>query len=794
MSRQLSTLCVAAAFAVAASETAQAQAQSSPNLPPVAVNPPTEQRQAKAARRTPPPAQRTAAKPKPQPTPETPKLPAGVIVNPSLPVTWTTAGPVQGYRALSATSATKTDTAIERIPQSIQVIPRSVIDDQKSSLTVSDILRNVSNVQGADNRMIANTDPQPLKIRGFGAEQWLDGLPVFYNTGDRDSFVNVERIEVLKGPSAILYGGAAGAPIGGAVNIVSKLPTDVARAEAGFKFGSYSFLQPYFDVNQPLTKDGTALFRFTGEYTSANSSVDVLHLDRYSFNPTLTLTNKEDTTLTIQGRASRFEQQAYPGLPVMGTIAGSFRVDPNLFAGPSNIPRSYTEVQSITTHLDHSFNEIFSADVNARVSQSKFEQNSQLLSGAGGSAIVPLVGDSVWALANSQLHQDQKEFTVNPSVKAKFRIGPTDNTVLVGGDYTRATDKAFFNVDYLGNSCTFVFPAFCPGPLNPATTVDLRNPVFNVPFMAPNPNAQYFDFFGVPQVIRFNNAQQTYTTSGAYAQLQSTIFDRVHVLAGIRQANVKIDYVENSDFAVGNFVTETSKALPRVGAVVDLVRGLSVYASYSEGLRGVPFTGVVTTGKQDAEQSKQAEAGIKFNVNGQLSGTAAFFRIERTNVPVSLGVGGLVGQANQKSRGFEADLIYQPDANWQFIGSFGYVDAIFADSLLGAPAGNKFPGIPAQSGRLWANYKFDHPMLRNWSIGAGVYAASGQYVDNANVYRTSAYHTFDAKLAYDTKDFSAAVSVRNLTNEKYFVPYVWLGGQVAPGEGRGIYGSLAYRY
>lgn len=558
------------------------------------------------------------------------------------------------------------------------------------------------------------------------------------------------------------------------------------------KFGSYNFLQPYFDVNQPLTKDGTALFRFTGEYTSANSSIDVLHSDRYSFNPTLTLTNKEDTTLTIQGRASRSAQQAYPGLPVLGTIAGSFRIDPNLYIGPSNIPRSYTEVQSITTNLDHSFNEIFSANLQARISQSKFEQNSQLLSGTGGSALVPLVGDSVWALANSQLHQDQKEFTINPSVKAKFRIGETENTVLLGGDYTRATDKAFFNVDYLGNSCTFLAPAFCPVPLNPATAVDVRNPVFNVPFTAPNPNAQYTDFFGLPQVIRFNNAQQAYTTSGVYAQVQSTIFDRVHVLAGIRQANVKIDYTENSDFVVGNFVTETSKALPRIGAVIDLVKGLSIYASYSEGLRAVPFTSVAT--KQEAEQSKQAEAGIKFNVNGQLSGTVAFFEIDRTNVPVSLGVIGLVGQAHQKSRGFETDLIFQPNANWQFIGSFGYVDAKFADALLFTPVGAKFPGIPAQSGRLWANYKFDHPMLRNWSIGAGIYAASGQYVDNANLYRTAGYHTFDAKLAYDIKQFSASVSVRNLTNEKYFVPYVWLGGQVAPGEGRGIYGTVAYRY
>ena len=195
-------------------------------------------------------------------------------------------------------SSTKTATPLEEIPQSIQVLPKSLLDDQ-GSRSVTEAIQNVSNAQGVNILGIGNTDLQPLRIRGFGAEQWLDGLPVNYNVGDRDAFANVERIEVLKGPSAILYGGGPGAPVGGAVNVVSKLPTDRAHGEAGVIFGSHAYVRPYFDVDQPLTANGTVLFRVTGEYGASDSFVDVLQSERYSINPTLTLTDKSTTTLTI---------------------------------------------------------------------------------------------------------------------------------------------------------------------------------------------------------------------------------------------------------------------------------------------------------------------------------------------------------------------------------------------------------------------------------------------------------------------------------------------------------------
>lgn len=738
----------------------------------------------------------------PEPDPVSPAPPLATSLgsyNPALDLdglqlppgtTITTAGPVDGYRALSAMSSTKTATPIEQVPQSIQVIPRSVIEDQ-GNRSVTETLRNVSNVQGINDLNIGNTDLQPLRLRGFTAEQWLDGLVVNYSAGDRNSFANVERIEVLKGPNAILYGGGPGSPVGGAINIISKLPTNQKSGEFGFTFGSDSYLQPYFDINQPIASDGTVLFRVTGEYTAADSFVDVLEQDRYSINPTLTFTDKVDTTLTIQGRFSRYEQQGYQGLPVVGTIAGDFRVDPKLYIGNPDIPPSHSEVYGVTATLDHRFNEVWSGNVKARWSQSEFDQKTQTTvygtppAGFG----FPFIGASEWEIINSQVRQEQDEFTVNPNLQARFEWGVTKNTLLFGADYSRVTDVGGHYTDNLGNVCYVVFFG-----CTPPTTVDLLNPSFPIPYSDPTPGTAGAEF------ISYGDINNVYETKGAYTQLQTSIFDRVHLMAGLRLANLKVDYTDNAPVLNGfgpklYFETDETKLLPRAGAVVEIVDGLSVYGSYSEGMRWAGF-GVQSDpsiGAPKPEESQQYDVGFKFAFAPGFSGTVSHFQIDRTNVPNTIAIGNTV-PTSQRSRGFEADLIWQPDRNWQLLASYGYVDAVFADATISTPKGNRVAGVPENSGRLWVNYAFDPGPFQGWSVGAGIYLASDQFVDSANQFKTDGYFTVDAKIGYAAETFSASLHVKNLTGEEYFEPYPWFGGQVSPGADRAFYGTIVYKY
>lgn len=678
--------------------------------------------------------------------------------------TETTAGPVDGYRALTASSATRTGTPVERIPQNIQVIPRKLLDDQ-SSPSISDAIRNVSNVQPQDSRIIGNVEQVPMKIRGFGAERWTDGYPGnLFGAGDREGLVNVERIEVLKGPNAILYGGGAGAPLGGVVNVISKLPTDAPSYEIGGRVGSYGYWSPYFDINQPLNKDGTILFRMTGEYTGADSFIDVLQSKRYSINPTLTFTNKDTTSLTIQAFMSSHEQQAYPGVPVFGTILGDVRFDDRLYFGDPNIEPSYARQYGVTATFDHEFNDVWSTNIKARWSQSEINQLAQAsLMDATGTGGFPAIPPSTFDVNNMEHFDEQQEFSINPTVQAKFAVGPTENVLLLGADYARITDKGFMTMGLV------------PG------IVDLQNPIFpryTRPIVGVDGMA-FFDF------------DVNYETKGVYGQLQSSIYDRVHLLLGGRLGSLDVTYNELSSGAPVTYKTDETRFLPRAGVVVDVLEGLSVYANYSEGMKWVPFSTFV--GEPEPELSKSVEAGIKFNVNDALTGTLSVFQIDRENVPyqISPGVGGL---SEQRSRGFEADILYQHDAHWSVLASYGYTDAKFSSATDVVAAGARVPMVPEHAGRLWVNYEFGPDFMSGWSVGAGLYAASSQTVNAQYDWKTDGYFTVDAKIGYENEKIRASLSVHNLTGEKYYTPYTWFGGQVAPGTPRAFYAQLGYKF
>ncbi|GAA4158875.1 TonB-dependent receptor [Shinella granuli] len=670
----------------------------------------------------------------------------------------TTAGEVDGYRALTATSSTLTDTPLREIPQSIQVVPRSVIDDQGIT-SIGEALKNVSGAVGQPvlQTPIYNTN----FIRGFVAEQYLDGMTTYLQSGDPNAFSDVERIEVLKGPNAILYGGGVGAPLGGVINVVSKIPTAEKFVEIGGTIGSDDYYAPFFDINQPLNSEGTVLFRGTGSYVKSASEVDVIETKRYSFNPTLMLTNNDDTTVTIQGRVSRWQQPEYQGLPITGTLTGPFRLDRDLFVGNPDIPDSFSDTKNVTLTLDHEFNDTWSSSTKLRYGKSAYEQRSQNFI-----SNTPDAGASSWNLYNIAVDEEREEFAISSHVVGDFSSEMFDNKVVMGADYSRMSERATMYMDMM-----------------PAGTVDFLNP------------GGWPDYVK-PTGIAMSDGDNVYQTLGAFAQLQSTYADRLHLLAGLRLSRLEID--QNSPTYGRTDITAKTKLLPRVGAVFDITDEFSVFASYSEGMKGNPF--YFYSGPAVPETSKQYEAGIKFDLDYGFSGSAAVFQIERSNVPVtdpadpmmltSLAIG------QQRSRGFDTELSWQPDEHWKVMANYAYVDAeLTKDIPGGASAGNKLNQIPRHSGGLWIDYSFgDDGPLSGWSTGAGIHAASGAPTDLMNIYKTEAYITADAAIRYKHDGFSANLIVKNLTDEKYYLPFQYLTGGVAAAPGRSVYLMISQRF
>lgn len=661
-----------------------------------------------------------------------------------------------GYGASSSATATKTNTPIIETPQSIHVIPPQVIQDQQNVI-LGETLKNVSSV-------VTNAEFSPpvfdaTRIRGFAAEQWVDGFTQYYNPGDRESLINVQSLEVLKGSNAVLYGGGSGSPVGGVVNVVSKLPQPKPFGEFGIKLGTHGFAQPFFDVNQPMTE--AALFRITGEYTATDSNVDVVEQARYNLNPSLTLTNHNGSTLSLQGKNSRWEQQDYQGLPATGTITGDFKIDEDLFIGNRNVPDSTSEFDGLWATLDQKINDIWSFHLKARYAESNFDEKTQLIS----SNVPDFFPPSTWSIMNTRLYQEQTEQSLLASVVAKFDAGMTKNTLLMGLDFSELEDTGFMH-----------------GDLGSAGAVDLTNPIFDLVYANPDPSS--------PFTLIFSDAIVENITYGAYVQLQSTVAERAHLLAGLRQAHVEVSYNEQS---VGsNQKTDQDKLLPRLGAVFDLDNHFSIFTGYSEGLRGQPFAIFAPGSTPQPAESSNIEGGIKFDVDGHLVGQLALYQTERSNVAVGFPA---TPTGEQRARGFDADMTWQPNRTWKILANYAHTNAEFTDDASALVlAGNQLSGVPKNSARLWMNYSFQQQSLSGLSAGLGVYWQSEVFVDDANQFKVDGYHTFDTALNYQTRRYNFGLTVKNLTNEDYYQYYNYLGGRVQPDNGVSVYLTAAAKY
>ncbi|MEP3244970.1 MAG: TonB-dependent siderophore receptor [Sneathiella sp.] len=656
----------------------------------------------------------------------------------------TPAGPVDGYVAPTADGATRTRTPIQEIPQSISVIPRTVLNDQQS-LGVSESLRNVSGVQA--NNQLSTPASDSTRIRGFGAEQLLDGFTQYYNPADRESIVGTERVEVLKGANGVLYGGGSGTPVGGVVNIVSRKPEAEAFAEAGIKLGTDQLVQPYFDINQPLNEK--VLLRLSGEYTNTDSHVDVVETERYNLNPSVTFTDNDGLNLTVIGKLSRWSQPEYQGLPATGTVAGGFSIDRDLFVGPTDMPDSKSKFDALTLIFENRLDDDLKFDIRARLAQSEFDEKAQTLVGADGfSADAPALGASTWSLVDAHLFQEQTEKSIQANIEADFNGEVLSNTLLVGADFSKFEDKGFIDTNLAGGG---------------SGVVDLTNlafPAYSTP--GPGVNNQFVDN----------------TTYGAYAQLQTTLYKKLHILSAVRAAVVKVDFKNTSTGVSAK--TDTVRLLPRLGVSYDMTDDLSVFAGYAEGMRGQPFSNFVSS--PEPERSRQIEAGLKFNYSNALTGQVSFYQIDRSNVAVTDNTDPLfrsVAKGEQRSRGAEFDIVWQPTRSLRMLANYAFADAEFTNSLFGVPTGNKLPVVPRHSGRAWINYQFTEA----WSGGLGIYAQSESYLSNNNNFKADAFYTMDAALSYEQDNYRIAGSVKNLTDQEYFEAYNYFGGRVAPSKG-----------
>lgn len=649
----------------------------------------------------------------------------------------TVTGAREGYSAPTSTSATRTNTPLIEVPQSVQVVTQSMIREQGSH-SLSDALVNVSGVRATKPQEALFA--QPI-VRGFPAEIYMNGLPAFGGTAasiDPTSLIGTERIEVLKGPTSTLYGGGIGAPLGGLINVISKRPEAEPSAFVSMRTGSFGTVNPSVDLNTPIGDKVAA--RFSADYQEDDSWIDHANGHQWSIQPSIAFQLSPDTELLLRGRYEDRSQLEFSGLPSAQALSG--HIDRKAFPGAtSGQPHTTIENRTTTAELTHEFNEDTRLAVTAQYYEGKFRDYGSFvypeLLGAGPAT------PTVYPIFKLYLPGDVRESTLDTNLGTRVEALGGSHELLVGASYDR-TDFAsgVSNAELIGE-------------------LDLANPSYGVSYGA------------TPETI----VSQTnrYETKALYIQDQAT-YGRLHLLGSLRLTQLDLKQQEQG------IDTSYHRVTPRLGITYDLTDSLALYAAYSTGFRGAYNYNGRETPKP--ELSRNYEAGIKMAFNDLgLSGTLAVFEQTRRNVstpdpdPANAILGYSVQSGEQRARGVEADLVWEPIPAFSLLTSYAYTQAEVTDDN-SIPIGAGLPRVPRHSGRLAARYRILDGAAKGLGFGAGITALSARELTLPNTVSVPGYALLDAQTSYEFDHYTVSVSAVNLTGRKVFETYQYLGSPV----------------
>lgn len=629
-------------------------------------------------------------------------------------------------------TATRTQTPVEKVPQSIQTLTRTLIEDQQLQ-DVSTALKNVSGV--SPSTMLETVLQVPL-VRGFGVNYYFDGLPTYglpSTVADPASLINVQQIEVAKGPSSTLYGGGSGAPLSGLLNIVSRLPDSEFGGSAAIRVGSFDTFGGEFDVSPPGEHGAWLL---TGMAEQADSYIDVIDSRRHSFYPTFAYDFSPDTKLVVRAQYNKLEQREYAGLPAELTVVNGLLIDRDRFSGAEDAPRTTSENQMVTADLTHDLE-----DSQWRVAVRHYDGKVREY------ATFPLLpfGGTVYAFGSGYLPADTSQTFATLSWTRDFGTDQLSHRLLLGVDADRTDYEGGLGINFEWG------------------LIDYNDPTTNLPFGA--------------TPVATDLQQDDLNTLAVFAQDQIQIGERLNVLAGIRfsQLDVQSQYT-SSGIPFVNTDETYNEWTPRVGATFAVSDSVSLFAGHARGFQGVVAAFGVTD--PEPESSTSNEFGIKLTqpIDG-LTGTIAWFDITRENVITADpdNVGFSIQTGEQRARGLEADLVYEPNQAWSVLFNYAHTNAeVTEDNRL--PVGDRLRRVPKQSARLAAHYRFQSEALAGFELGAGVTGQTERELTLPNTVTAPGIALVDAQLAYDFGAASVSLSIQNLFDRESFEPYQYLGG------------------
>ena len=653
-------------------------------------------------------------------------------------------GPVDGYRATRSSSATKTDTAIRDIPQSISVIPVSVLNDL-GSISVERALDFAGGVSKQNN--FGGLTLYEYSVRGFTtSEFYKDGFSANRGFPSTPDVVSIERIEVLKGPAASLYG--RGDP-GGTVNIVTKKPRPEAFATLHTSAGSWDRYRTALDVNTPLDENGNVLSRVNLAIEDGQSFRDHVDRERVFVAPSFSWQLNPDTTLLVESEFVRHRSTFDRGIVAPNNAWSG--VSRSTFLGEPNDGDIDNHNNLLQAALEHHLNDAWTLRLASHYKQGKlwgFASEARALNADGHTVNRRYrERDNDWHDSITQLE-----------LRGLFDTGPWQHELLIGSEYENYRKNE--RVTTIAGS---------------PYAVDIDQPVYGQP--KPGGARSGTDFFEHVESRALNLQDQILFTD---------------TLRGMLGARLERFEQSIDDHTRNSTSRQHHDALTqRAGLLYQLTPEIGLFANASTSFK--PNNGLDAAGRSfDPEEGVGHEIGIKSELfDDRLSSTLAAFHIEKKNV-LALDPGTDTSRAMGKARsqGFDLQVAGQVTDAVRVIGAFAYIDAEVTEGDKVIPPGSRILGVAKHSGSLLGVYAFKDGRLRGSDLGAAFTYVGDRSGEAGSDFELPAYHTVDLLAHYKASDnVTVGLNLNNIFDEKYF-ERSYSNYWVNPGEPRNFTVSL----
>jgi len=651
-----------------------------------------------------------------------------------------------------ATTATKTDTPLTETPQSVSVVTSALFTD-RGAQNLQETLRYsagvVADAWGLDTRADAST------IRGLDPVQYVDGMRRLYNFSPmaRPEVYGLERVEVLRGPSSMLYGAGAA---GGIINAISKRPNFQTGGEIGLQLGSFDRRQLQGDVTGQLGDSGNLAGRLVGVVRDSGMQTDEIDDDRVYIAPSITWRG-ENSNLTVLASYQRDRTaSSQQFLPVAATLHAppGRRLDPGTFLGDKDFDKLDSRVASATVLFDHAFNDVVTWRSNLRYIDAKTDFR-EIFPDTYSNPENPFIDEDGRILNRLTygVKPDNQILTADNSLQFDFATGAFQHVLLAGVDYT----------DFREQSSTFS---------GVTTPIDIYNPVstgVTIPEYAPLPD-------------------QRSTQTGVYVQDQIRWADRVTMVAGARRDRV-VSKTQGMDDQTDNETTW------RVGVIGDVGANVSPYVTYTESF--LPVLGQDVYGNPFVPmRGEQIETGVKWQPMRNALVTAAFYKITDTNRQTNdpENVLNVVQTGEIESKGFELEGAFVFENDFTVTASYSHSEAEVTRSNIEWEVGRRLNDTPQDLASIWLakGFQVADDMTLRAGLG-GRYVGSTVSAGPTTSIRSPGNTLADAMLELQLPSWVFSLNITNLFDKEYFGPCRYFG-DCFTGNPRTVVGTVSYRF